>query len=78
MSGDGTRADYLERDGTLLVMRHGRGRHVAGEPEAASLEPGDDALELFVAVADDGAVTAFNGHVDLGTGIRTALAQVVA
>ncbi|WP_268592255.1 molybdopterin cofactor-binding domain-containing protein, partial [Escherichia coli] len=26
----------------------------------------------------DGRVTAFNGHVDLGTGIRTALAQIVA
>ena len=26
----------------------------------------------------DGAVTAYNGHVDLGTGIRTALGQIVA
>ncbi|GGE04019.1 aldehyde dehydrogenase [Aureimonas endophytica] len=34
--------------------------------------------ELFLAVAADGGVTAFNGHVDLGTGIRTALAQIVA
>ncbi|EWY39455.1 aldehyde dehydrogenase [Skermanella stibiiresistens SB22] len=35
-------------------------------------------LGLFIAVCDDGAVHAFNGHVDLGTGIRTALAQIVA
>lgn len=34
--------------------------------------------ELFIAVLDDGHVMAFNGHVDLGTGIRTALAQIVA
>ncbi|WP_182086249.1 molybdopterin cofactor-binding domain-containing protein [Aureimonas sp. ME7] len=34
--------------------------------------------ELFLAVHADGTVTAFNGHVDLGTGIRTALAQIVA
>ncbi len=27
---------------------------------------------------DTGEVLAFNGHVDLGTGIRTALAQIVA
>ncbi|WP_426117400.1 molybdopterin cofactor-binding domain-containing protein [Pseudomonas sp. DSP3-2-2] len=33
---------------------------------------------LFIAVNDDGHVYAFNGHVDLGTGIRTALAQIVA
>ena len=33
--------------------------------------------ELFVVVDAEG-VTAFNGHVDLGTGIATALAQVVA
>ena len=33
--------------------------------------------ELFV-VVDAAGVTAFNGHVDLGTGIGTALAQIVA
>ncbi|MBF8674962.1 molybdopterin-dependent oxidoreductase [Pseudomonas fulva] len=35
-------------------------------------------LALFIAVCDDGRVYAFNGHVDLGTGIRTSLAQIVA
>ncbi|MGG5289060.1 molybdopterin cofactor-binding domain-containing protein [Pseudomonas shirazensis] len=35
-------------------------------------------LALFLAVSDDGMVYAFNGHVDLGTGIRTSLAQIVA
>ena len=34
--------------------------------------------EIYLAVHADGSVTAFNGHVDLGTGIRTALAQIVA
>ena len=38
---------------------------------------GDDA-ELYIAVGADSRVTAFNGHVDLGTGIRTSLAQIVA
>ncbi|QCL77188.1 MULTISPECIES: molybdopterin cofactor-binding domain-containing protein [Agrobacterium] len=38
---------------------------------------GDEA-ELFVAIGKDGQVVAFNGHVDLGTGIRTSLAQIVA
>src|SRR3954463_14392705 len=36
------------------------------------------AFETFIQIAADGTVTAFNGHVDLGTGIRTALGQIVA
>ena len=36
------------------------------------------APETFIRIDRDGIVTAFNGHVDLGTGIRTALAQIVA
>lgn len=36
------------------------------------------AFETFIRITSDGAVTAFNGHVDLGTGIRTALGQIVA
>lgn len=35
-------------------------------------------MDSFIALAADGKVTAFNGHVDLGTGVRTALAQYVA
>ncbi|RAU41598.1 MULTISPECIES: molybdopterin cofactor-binding domain-containing protein [unclassified Pseudomonas] len=35
-------------------------------------------LGLFIAINDDSTVYAFNGHVDLGTGIRTSLAQIVA
>src|SRR5438034_5979305 len=34
--------------------------------------------ETFIRIAVDGSVTAYNGHVDLGTGIRTALGQIVA
>jgi nicotinate dehydrogenase subunit B len=32
----------------------------------------------FLRVTADGAVTGFHGHVDLGTGLRTALVQIVA
>ncbi len=38
----------------------------------------EGAFEAFIEIAADGTVTAFNGHVDLGTGIRTALGQIVA
>ncbi|MGY4296262.1 CO/xanthine dehydrogenase Mo-binding subunit [Bradyrhizobium sp. i1.4.4] len=34
--------------------------------------------ETFVRITADGSVSAYNGHVDLGTGIRTALGQIVA
>jgi nicotinate dehydrogenase subunit B len=35
-------------------------------------------FETFIKITADGEVTAYNGHVDLGTGIRTALGQIVA
>jgi nicotinate dehydrogenase subunit B len=38
----------------------------------------EGAFETFIRITADGTVTAFNGHVDLGTGIRTALGQIVA
>lgn len=41
---------------------------------AASLGRVDD----WLAIAPDGQVTVFSGKVDLGTGVRTALAQIVA
>ena len=37
-----------------------------------------EGVEVLLSVWDDGEVIALNGHVDLGTGIRTALAQIVA
>jgi len=51
--------------GTLSVVRR------ASPVEAVK-------FETFIKITADGNVTAYNGHVDLGTGIRTALAQIVA
>ncbi|MBV9079109.1 MAG: molybdopterin-dependent oxidoreductase, partial [Methylobacteriaceae bacterium] len=56
------KADLLGRPEGLLVL---------GRPDV----PDPD---LHLAIGPAGDVTAFNGHVDLGTGIRTALAQIVA
>jgi len=39
---------------------------------------GASGYETFIRITADGAVYAYNGHVDLGTGIRTALGQIVA
>ena len=74
-----TRADYRGADGVLLITRapppapppaRGQPTFVAGNPE--------EGPEILLAVWDDGSVTALHGHVDLGTGIATALAQIVA
>jgi nicotinate dehydrogenase subunit B len=59
-------AENRERmQGTLSVVRR------ASPVEAVK-------FETFIKITADGSVTAYNGHVDLGTGIRTALAQIVA
>jgi nicotinate dehydrogenase subunit B len=34
--------------------------------------------ETFIRISAAGEINAYNGHVDLGTGIRTALGQIVA
>jgi nicotinate dehydrogenase subunit B len=52
-----------------------------GQPRGALsvVRPGENgSFETFIKITADGSVTAYNGHVDLGTGIRTALGQIVA
>lgn len=74
-----SRADLHVAQGVLLIARD--------PPPAPPPSPGQPALvvgnpaeglEFLLALWDDGSVTAFHGHVDLGTGLRTALTQVVA
>ncbi|RST52499.1 molybdopterin cofactor-binding domain-containing protein [Variovorax sp. DXTD-1] len=74
-----TRAEFLVADGVLLVVRETppAPSPAKGQPTAVAGNPieGD---EILLAVWDDGSASALNGHVDLGTGIQTALAQIVA
>ena len=74
-----SRADFYAAKNVLLVKRKLALNilPVPGQPPSVPANPleGD---EVLLAVWDDGSVTALHGHVDLGTGIRTALAQVVA
>ncbi|CAN7447413.1 molybdopterin cofactor-binding domain-containing protein [Acidovorax sp. LjRoot117] len=74
-----TRADFHAADGVLLVVRNPPPAPppVKGQPALVAGNPAEG-VEILIAVWDDGSVTALNGHVDLGTGIRTALAQIVA
>jgi nicotinate dehydrogenase subunit B len=57
--------DPQRRPGSLSVIR-------------ASGSGAEGGFETFIKITADGTITAFNGHVDLGTGIRTALGQIVA
>lgn len=74
-----TRADFHAARGVLLVTRQPPPPPVPvpGQPAAVPANPAEG-VEILVAVWDDGSVTALHGHVDLGTGIRTALTQIVA
>ncbi|MBN9325109.1 MAG: xanthine dehydrogenase family protein molybdopterin-binding subunit, partial [Delftia acidovorans] len=78
-------AQLLTRADTLLVVRQpvAPPRPAPGQPGTAT-DYVQSTPEVFVAVLADEAAPqgwralAFNGHVDLSTGIRTALAQIVA
>jgi nicotinate dehydrogenase subunit B len=65
MAAPGSFDNGEQPQGTLTVVRP------ASPIEAVK-------FETFIKITADGAVTAYNGHVDLGTGIRTALGQIVA
>lgn len=73
------RAALSQARGVLLITRAAQAapKPAPGQPGAAS-DYVPARPDVFVAVRADGEVLAFNGHVDLGTGIRTALAQIVA
>jgi len=74
-----TRQGFRDAPGVLLVLREPPPPPpaVKGQPAAVPGNPAEG-LEVLLALWDDGSVTALHGHVDLGTGLRTALAQIVA
>src|ERR1700694_5820898 len=82
--------DHARRDAGRRASRRGARLMAPDSADNRDLRPGslsvvrpaasgaERAFETFVKITADGSVTAFNGHVDLGTGIRTALGQIVA
>ncbi len=74
-----TRQDFLQASGVLLVLREplAAAPPVNGQPAMVASSP-REGVEVLLSVWADGSVVALNGHVDLGTGIRTALGQIVA
>ena len=74
-----TRGDFLQATDVLLVVRDApmQAPPVHGQPAAVAADP-SEAVEVLLSVWQDGSVIALHGHVDLGTGLRTALMQIVA
>lgn len=74
-----TRADFHAAQGVLLLVREPppAAPALAGQPALLAGNPAEG-VEIVLALWDDGSATALHGHVDLGTGIGTALAQIVA
>src|SRR3989441_4297783 len=73
-----SRRQFLKGSGALIVSF----KFFPSSPLLAQSMVHTDAdptqLDSWLAVASDGTVTVFSGKVDLGTGVETALAQIVA
>ena len=74
-----TRAEFLNAIGALLVVRDPPPANppAPGQPAAVPGNPAEG-VEILLALWEDGRVVALHGHVDLGTGLQTAFAQIVA
>ena len=74
-----TRAEFLNATGALLVVRDPPPANppAPGQPAAVPSNPAEG-VEILLALWEDGRVVALHGHVDLGTGLQTAFAQIVA
>lgn len=72
-----SQADLLQRDGVLLIVDSVQPPPgLVPKGQTPVLKPKEQGL--FIALCGSGEIYAFNGHVDLGTGVRTALGQIVA
>ena len=75
-----TRRQFLKSSGALVVSFNLF--PPSGVRAQSNVEPHFDAdptqLDSWLAIAPDGTVTVYSGKVDLGTGVETALAQIVA
>jgi len=77
-----SRREFLADAGTLavgftLIPRTVRGMSL-GSGESEALAPSADALDSWLVIGRDDRVTVYAGKVELGTGVSTALRQIVA
>jgi nicotinate dehydrogenase subunit B len=72
-----SRRDLLKSGGALVVTFTVAPRLAFGQTASAKTVSPEE-VDGFLAIGADGTVTAYSGKVDLGTGVRTALTQMVA
>ncbi len=78
---DFTRREFLKGAGALVVgfnLLPSLSPAFAQSAVGAGIETDPTSLDSWLAVSPDGTITVFTGKVDLGTGVETALAQIVA
>lgn len=74
-----SRRDLLKGGGTLVVAFSLPAAHSPARAQAAAAKPVTlDQVDSFLAIDGKGMVTLFSGKVDLGTGVRIGLQQIVA
>ena len=74
-----TRTDLRQANGVLLILRDPPPPPppIVGQPPFVAGNPAEGE-EILLAIWNDGSVTGLHGHVDLGTGLRTAMTQIIA
>jgi len=74
------RRSFLKASGMLVVAFSIEGAfHSTPARAAAGAKPVSlTDVESFIAIGRDGKITVYCGHVDLGTGVQTAIAQIAA
>jgi CO/xanthine dehydrogenase Mo-binding subunit len=82
MTSSVSRRDFLESAGALIVGFSFRGRVLNAveslAPTSTLVPPPANEIDSWLVVSTDGSVTVFSGKVELGTGVSTALRQIVA
>jgi CO/xanthine dehydrogenase Mo-binding subunit len=77
MSSIVSRRDFLTSSGAL-VIGFSLGAHRLLRAAAPPLAPAANQIDSWLVIASDGSITVFAGKVELGTGVSTALRQIVA
>ena len=76
------RRQFLKTAGALVVGFSFTSREGMAKSAGSALAPAKtvdkEALDAWLAIGRDGRITVYSGKVDLGTGTRTALAQIAA
>src|SRR6185437_16407015 len=74
-----TRRQFLKTGGALVVGFNFAGSisEALGQP-TLSIAKDFKSVDAWLAIGGNGQVTVYSGHVELGTGVETALTQMVA